>query len=274
MIIIPSSFALKIIEIRIWSDKREYLIREPILIHYEVKNSGDSPIILSFDEFGEYFKIKDEKNSSYANMFLVQYVLTDTLKPNEFYRGRANISDRYRIIDAGEYTIFMETPEGDVLPVTKSNIIKIKVKNPIGEEKKVLDMFLEAERLEWARDKDGKKDFTKRELGFQKYLELVDKYPKSVYAPLSLASARGVYRYSTNLEERKKIIPLCIRLLENYPNSLYFSSAFMSLVDVYEVLKDKVGAIESMNELIKKHPNTKILEEAEKRLQRIEEWKF
>jgi outer membrane protein assembly factor BamD (BamD/ComL family) len=46
------------------------------------------------------------------------------------------------------------------------------------------------------------------------------------------------------------------------------------LTGVYEVLKDKAGAVNEMNELIQKHPNSKISEEAERRLQHIEEWKF
>ncbi len=272
--IITPYLAARTIEIKIYSYKTEYLVREPILIHFEVKNKNGNPIILSFGLFGEYFKIKDEKGQSYANLFLGEYALTDTLKPNESYESRANISDRYRIVDAGVYTIVMETPAGDILPETKSNIIEIKVKNPTGDEKKALSMLLEADKLKFARDEEGKKDLAKRELGFQKYQDLVDKYPNSIYASLSLNSATGIYKFSTKLEERRKIIPVCRKLIENYPNSLYFNSAFMSLVDVYEILKDKEGAIKIMNELIEKHPDTKISEEAGKRLKRIEEWKF
>lgn len=48
----------------------------------------------------------------------------------------------------------------------------------------------------------------------------------------------------------------------------------MSLTDVYEILKDKSGALATMDELIEKYPNTKISEEAKKRLGQIEKWNF
>ncbi len=262
------------IEIRIWTDKEDYIVREPILVYYEVKNKGSNPIILSFGLFGEYFEIKDKKGRSYGNMYLGEYALTDTLRSNESYKSRTNLSDRYRVTSAGEYTIFMQTPEEGILPVTRSNVIRVKVKNPSGDEEKALDMLREADKLRWARDNEGKKDLAKRALAFQRYQELADKYPNSIYAPLSLNSAMGIYKFSPDFEKMRKIIPLCKRLIKNYPNSLYFSSAFMSLIDVYEVSKDRAGAIEAMNELIQKHPNSKISQEAEKRLKKIEEWKF
>jgi hypothetical protein len=80
--------------------------------------------------------------------------------------------------------------------------------------------------------------------------------------------------YSPNLEERRKILSVCRRLIEEYPNSNPFMSAFIELIDTYKILKDKEGAIKIMNELIKKHPDTKISEEAGKRLKQIEKWKF
>ena len=262
------------IEIRIWTNKEDYIVREPILVYYEVKNKGSNLIILSFGLFGEYFEIKDKKGRSYGNMYLGEYALTDTLRSKESYKSRTNVSDRYRVTNAGEYTIFMQTPEEGILPVVRSNVIKVKIQEPTGNEKKALDILVEADRLRWARDSEGKKDLIKKELGFQKYQELVDKYPNSIYAPLALNSALGIYKFSPDFDEMQKIIPLCKRLIENYPNSIYFSSAFMSLIDVYEVLKDRAGATEAMNELIQKHPNSKISQEAEKRLKKIEEWKF
>ena len=262
------------IEIRIWTNKKDYIVREPILVYYEVKNKDSNLIILSFGLFGEYFEIKDKKGRSYGNMYLGEYALTDTLRSNESYKSRTNLSDRYRVTNAGEYTIFMQTPEEGILPVARSNVIKVKIQEPTGNEKKALDMLVEADRLRWARDSEGKKDLIKKELGFQKYQELVDKYPNSIYAPLSLNSAIGIYKFSPDFEEMKKVIPLCKRLIENYLNSIYFSSAFMSLTDVYEVLKDKSGAVATMNELIERYPNTKISEEAKKRLGQIEKWNF
>jgi tetratricopeptide (TPR) repeat protein len=264
--------ATHLMQTKICTEKDVYLTREPIIVNYEVKNVANKTIRLNFLAMGMYFNIKDQDGKGYENKLNVSigFAYPDSLNPGESYEGSENITDRYAVINSGEYTCFLDSPS----PEAKSNILTIKVKSPTGYEKKALDMFLEAEKLKWARNDDSMKDLKKAELGFLKYQELVDRYPNSIYAALSLDRAMGVYKYSITLEERRKIIPVCKRLIENYPNSLYFSSAFMSLVDVYEVLKDKHGAIRTMNELIKKHPNTKISEWAEHWLKKIEEWKF
>jgi len=264
------------IEMQIWSDKPDYLAHEPIVVNYKVKNTGDKVTRLNLTEIGFCLNVKDQDGKNYPPRLSLSYgfAFPDSLKPNEEYEGGINISGAYGVVSEGEYTCFLQNPEdqqrNSLNPShAKSNTIIIKVKEPTGDEKKALDILLEADKLKYARDAEGKKDLTKKEPAFQKYLELVDKYPKSVYAALALVSVQGIYKFSNNLEETKKIIPVCKRLIEEYPNSIFFMSAFTSLVGVYEILKDKTGAIEAMNELIEKHPNTKISEEAERRLKQI-----
>jgi TolA-binding protein len=267
MFIISFALASRIIEIRIWSDKVEYLTREPIFVHYEVKNRGNSPIILSFGLFGEYFKITDEKGHSYANMLLGEYALTDTLQANKSYKSKEKISGRYRVVNAGEYTIVMETPQGGVSPETRSNTLKIEVKNPAGEEKKALDLYLDAQKLDWNKEKDPQK----WEQAFYKYLELVDKYPKSVYAPMCLYTA--LFKAHV-IKDKNIVLSVCKRLIENYSESYYVDEAFYNLVGNYKVLDDKAGALEYIRELIKKYPNTKISESAEYWLGKTEKEEF
>jgi outer membrane protein assembly factor BamD (BamD/ComL family) len=51
-------------------------------------------------------------------------------------------------------------------------------------------------------------------------------------------------------------------------------SAFNSLVEVYEIFNDKDGAVKTMKELMEGYPDTKISEEAKRRLKHIEKWEF
>jgi TolA-binding protein len=273
MILIESQFVVSAVQLKIeiWSDKDEYLTREPISVHYRVKNVGDEPAIMIFHALKGDFRIEDQQGKVYPNTASFSYgFISDTLKPNESVEGSEGIDARYAIVKAGEYTCYLQTPPWIKAPITKSNQIIIKVNDPEGEEKKALELYLEAEELSWCKDKDPQK----WELGFQKYQELVDKYPKSVYAPQSLYAAMMVYLYSQNLDERRKIFAVCKRLIEEYPNSGPFMISFTELVDTYKTLKDKQGAIKTMKELMEKHPNTKISEEAERRLEQIEKWKF
>jgi tetratricopeptide (TPR) repeat protein len=262
------------LEIKIWTDKNEYLIKEPIFVNYEVKNTTDSTVALNFRGLKEYFVIKDQDNRTFGNRLTSFYAVLNpnSLKPNASYSDREEISDRYGMTEPGEYSCYIQLPPATFSPSpeTKSNLIKIKVKAPEGKEKQALNLFLEAEKLKWTPDKDSEK----RALGFSKYLELVDKFSTSVYAPKALRSAWGVYIYSKDSEERRKIIPVCKKLIENYPDSYYFILAFTEIVDTYKILKDKEGAIKTIKELIEKHPNTKISERAEYWLKQIEKWEF
>lgn len=276
----PAFSGSQLTQVRISASKAAYLEQEPIILRYTVKNISDRTIKLTFLDLPYHFKINDQNGLTYPARFSIElgFVNTDSLIPGQEYKDSVGITDLYGVVSSGEYSCYFELPQGlkeYVSPGGKSNVIKIMVKEPEGDEKKALDMLLEADKLTFSRDEQrGGRDLKRAELGFLKYQELADKYPKSVYAPLALASARGVYRYSNNLEERKKMIPVSKRLIEEYPNSIYFMSAFTSLVEVYEVSKDKAGAVNALNELIQKHPNSKISQEARRRLGQVEAWKF
>jgi len=260
------------IKIKIWVDKSLYLVREPIFVNYSIRNVTDSLLLLSFHEIREYFVIRDQTDRFFGPSMRGMYGGGDSLLPQQTCSAWINITRSYEVREAGEYTCYIQMPSGGFFPYTgaKSNTIKIKVNNPKGEEKKALELFLEAEKLKWTPDKAPEK----RALAFSKYLELADRFPTSVYAPQALRSAWGVYIYSRDLEERKKIIPVCKKLIESYPDSYYFVLAFTQIVDTYKILKDKEGAVKTMQELIKKHPDTRISEEAERRLKKIEKWEF
>ena len=264
------------LQIRIWSDKDQFFVQEPISVHYEVKNISDSTVFLSFGMIHEDFVIRDEQGRGYGTRLKGSWVPLDSLRAGQSHQAALNVCEWYGVKNVGEYTCSIHTQPSAVLHFEwiKSNTIKFKVIEPKGEEKKALSLYLEAGKLRGARSRAGGPDLTKLELGFWKYQELVNKYPNSVYAPLALRSAWGTYRYSQNLEDRKKNIPVYKRLIESYPNSHYVASAFCGLVETYEKFKDKSGAIQAMKELIKKHPNTKISERAEYWLEKIEKWEF
>ncbi|MCJ7577627.1 MAG: tetratricopeptide repeat protein [candidate division Zixibacteria bacterium] len=265
-------------QVRIWVEKDQFFVYEPILVYYEIKNESDSILYLSsYNELTEHFVITDTQGKRYNSHLRGTSMGVDHLKPGETRHGSVDICGLYGIVSIGEYSCYLDIapPAQFYHPQyerTKSNTIKIKVIEPDGDEKKALNLYSEADKLSWARSKGGGPDPTKKELGFLKYQELVDKYPNSVYAPIALRSAIFVYVYSP--EFRKKVFPVCLRLIEDYPNSYYWASGFSHLVGTYEVLKDKDSAIKTMNELIEKHPNTKISERAAYWLKQIEKWEF
>ncbi|MGB8658201.1 MAG: hypothetical protein WCE90_10530 [Candidatus Zixiibacteriota bacterium] len=247
-------------EIKIHSDKTEYLTREPISVRYEVKNISDSAICFTFDNVREFFNIKDQMGRGYANIETGDYITCpDTIHPDEVFKGSECIDSRYRISQPGEYTCFID------FSGCKSNVVKIKVKEPVGDEKKALGLYLEAQKLHWCKDRDPKK----WEQAFYKYLELADKYPISVYAPISLYTA--LFKANV-IKDKTIVISVCKKLIENYPEFYYIDDTFYNLVGNYKALEYKASAMEYMKELIKKHPNTKISDRAEYWLTQIQKW--
>ena len=270
----PSSEAQEKLGIRIWIDKDEFLTHEPIVVRYTVTNIGDSMAYLNFQMIEEDFVIEDEDGNRYRSHIRGTYGGGQPFAPGETHRGNLDIGGRYGVIGVGEYTCHVYSYpffcwNAEFL---NSNRIEFKVVEPKGQEEGALHLFLEAEKLAWARSEAGGPDLAKKELAFLKYQELVDKFPKSVYAPKALRAAIGTYLHTR--EHRRRVIPVCLRLIEEYPNSYYWSSGFSHLIGTYEVEKDKAGAMKSMQELIDKHPNTKISERAEHWLEKIEKWEF
>ena len=272
----PSTRAGAELKIDIWIDKDDFLTHEPIVVHYTVANIGDSTAYLNFQRMEEDFVIEDKNGNRYRSHIRGTYGGGELFAPGETYTGNLDIGGRYGVTGVGEYTCHIHSyplfcSDAEFL---NSNTIEFKVIEPKGEEEKTLHLFLEAEKLKYARSEAGGPDLSKKEPAFLKYQELVDRYPRSVYAPKALDAAAGVYFYSQNLEQRRRIIPVCLRLIEEYPDSYYFHLSFTELLHTYEILKDKDGAVKAIQDLIKKHPNTRISEEAERRLKKVEKWEF
>jgi hypothetical protein len=139
------------LEITIWSNRQTYLSSQSIPIYYKIRNVGDKPIAMIFRSLKECFNIKDQQGRGYPNTELNSYAsYSDTLKPGDSLQGSEGIDARYNVVSAGEYTCYLESYQ----PPAKSNILTIKVEDPTGDEKKSLDLYLEAEKLHWCNDKD------------------------------------------------------------------------------------------------------------------------
>jgi tetratricopeptide (TPR) repeat protein len=276
LFVFASSEAGEKLKIEIWTDKAEFLTHEPIVVHYTVTNIGDSMAYLNFQMIEEDFVIEDENGNRYRSHIRGTYVGGQLFAPGETYTDNLDIGGCYGVNGVGDYTCYVHSypffySNAEFL---NSNTIEFKVIKPKGEEEKALHLFLEAEKLEWARSEAGGPDLSKEELAFLKYQELADKYPQSVYAPKALYAAVGVYFYSRDLKQRRLVIPVCLRLIQEYPESYLFQLAFTQLLHTYEMVKDKEDAVKTLKELIRKHPDTKISEEAQRRLRQVDDWGF
>jgi len=258
------------LQIRIWTDKDQFLVHELIIVYYELKNMSDSDLVLSLADLAEDFRIKDQRGSEYPRLIRGWCPLSDTLRADEIYQSMSEVSDPYGIEKVSAYTCYMQTLSYQARHGSwmKSNTITFEVAEPTGEEKKALSMFARAETLSFSEDPE------KRGLAFSQYLNLVEKHPSSVYAPISLYTASMIYQKSVDIMRIRENVWVYTKLIEDYPQSCYFHLAFARLAEAFENLEDKTGATRLMEKLIEKHPDTKISERAEYWLEKIKDWKF
>ncbi len=251
----------------------EYLPREPILVYYAIENVGDQDVDVNRYSVEGCFRIEDEQGTQYpVGILCVTLAFApDPLKPNDKLEGCRGLDG---FIEPGKYIVYLRCPNWTDEMMTKSNKLDLTVREPLGKEKEALKMFIEAGTVETTKQENQGRCPKRGQAEFLKYQALVDRYPNSVYAPLALRAAISIYFFSKNLEDRRRIIPLCLKLIEDYADFHDFLGIFSDLVGTYEILKDKEGAITTMQELIEKHPNTKISERSEYWLKKIEKWEF
>jgi hypothetical protein len=264
------------LKVRVWTDKDQFLLHEPIPVHYEVTNTSDSITFSpNFYETEEHFNITDEKGRGYHSHIRGLSMAGNPFPPGQVHRSTLDVHALHDVEDVGDYTCYIPVWTRHACLNSeriKSNTIKFKVVAPTGEDEKALNLLLEAEKLAGMDSALGYPHPGKEELALKKYEEVANTYPNSVYAPMALLAAVEVH--ARWYEHRRQVIPVCRWLVERYPDYYYWAKGFSRLVEAYELLRDKEGALKTMQELAEKHPGTKIAQKAKESLEKIDQWEF
>ena len=246
------------------------MVKEPVILHGSLKNNRDTTIYFWADHLTS-LTIRDKTGKLYPKKIFTRGWTpgpTHSLRPGEIYRFDGDILFTYTMYEGlpvGTYFCFMSLPwylGGNMT----SDTVQFIVKESMGFEKEAQKLFIEAQKLSWSTGKSDQ--------AFAAYQQLIKKYPTSVYVPGALYQAALCYKYSDSREKKEKSIKIYKNLVENYPDFISLNRYFGSICIIYENMKDKAGAIKTMEELIKKHPNTKISGRAEYWLEKIEKWEF
>jgi len=258
------------VEVEIWFGKQEYLVKEIVMLHGSLKNNRDTTIYFWADDLYS-LTIKDKTGEVYPKkMFTKGWSPgpTHSLKPGEirqFYEDVLFTHTIYEGLPVGTYFCFMTLHQYLGGKIT-SDTVQFVVKEPTGFEKDAQRLFIEAQKLSWSTGKSDQ--------AFVAYQQLVKKYPNSVYVPGAVYGAAVCYLYSDSSEKKKKSVAMYVNLIEDFPGFLSVGRYFLPIYSIYLSMKDKAGAIKTMKDLIERHPKTKISEEAEYWLEKIEKWEF
>jgi len=190
--------------------------------------------------------------------------LFDLVDLNTYYGTTGGLYIGWRFIPTGHYRVYIKLPSYRII----SDTIEITVSEPEGEELKALNLLTKGMKLSETVGDERKAAIAK---AYKKFEELVEKYPHSLYAPKALDRAARCYIYVSGEEE--KALQKYRELLEKYPESPYYKSALTGVYVIYWNNHDKSGLRREMNQLIKKHPNSKISEGAKKSIEgSIKHW--
>ncbi|MGB2768696.1 MAG: hypothetical protein WBC88_03095, partial [Candidatus Zixiibacteriota bacterium] len=142
------------LQMRIWTEKSNFLTHEPIVVHFRVTNIGDREYCINLSEMSEDFVIEDHQGRGYVSHLKGMDMGGDLLGPGETRRNAVEVSGLYGVVNKGEYACYCRTigcPAVLNSQRVTSDTIQFKVVEPKGEEKEALHLFLEAEKLVWAR---------------------------------------------------------------------------------------------------------------------------
>lgn len=159
---------------------------------------------------------------------------------------------------AGHYTVY------DARGKYKSNILEFDVIDPEGAELKAMRLLKQGYNLR--NEKKG-------EEAAKKFREIVERYPQSDYAPTAIYSE--ISTYQIYLEDADKAQERRYELIEKYPAS---GSARAQVAGVawYHInekgIRGKADACEALLDLIRKYPDSRIVDRAKNEIQSIERW--
>ncbi len=258
------------LDIKISPLKSTYLLLEPALVHYQVKNSGPNSVRFWQSEISNGFIVMDSKNKRYHSNFTGSYLgPPPTFQPGEsventvdinFYGKKVSNFSLSEALPIGKYRVYLELKCGTD-KVGKSNTIEIEIIEPSRSEKIVMSLMLEADSLRLLKQKEA---------SYRKMLEVCRNFPQSVYNEYAYFRAGIMYP----LDDKRELVELSREFIDKYPNSRYMYSPLLIFLDYYQSKKDKLGYTQELNSLIQKYPGTRISKLAEESLKVIAKLKF
>lgn len=254
-------------KINISSQKTQYYIYERILIDFEIINGETTgPRIDNKEEQGWVVKFD-------GKIILRQFFFSDCLeyksmKPGELIRGKIDITSVYDLPDSlisgssnlpcwpiGNYTIQRIWKESGFQPI-ESNIISIKVIDPPEKEKGALHIFQIANSYEKKKD-----DLN----AIQRYWELVENYPSSIYSELALKRIIILNYFNDDKKCQDVLLSAGKKFLELHPESNDTELVIRSINRYFRKFKNDEKKKEVYEDLI----NTTKSEKLKKRLEEI-----
>lgn len=253
------------IHLVIASDRKEYLLGEPVFIHVGLANFSDRSIEYNgcFEpESGCFnYNFADSSGKSYRYEWFfadVRLLSIQVLKAGEIIEWRQILLYHipgFVFPKLGNYTITATYKYNNKEALLTSNSISIKIVNPTESQKNVQKLFykdnIALAVVGMSNDKNA----------LQVLATIVEKYPKSRFVPYALYTMARPYLHTDRSvsnwkEERRKGIKLLQKLMDSFPDSsIYPHTAFLAVMTCYET-GDYDDAEKEYRDFLRKYPKS------------------
>jgi len=241
--------------------KREYLLRESIIVKMRVTNIGKEEGWLYFVTTGG-LKIKDSKGQEYT-CHVSSSLAPGIINLGQTLEEQTNLllwfgipENKFKVrhyLPPERYTILYK-PRKDV----SSETYEFSVLEPKGDEIQAMNLLKDSYQL----FVEKKYDET-----IEKLEELISKYPNSVYRPWALFETATTYKLA--IEDLDKTLEIYRKVIDNHPNSREAVEVLSYLVYYYETGGDTTELSQYLNQVKVKYSNTAVSEAAEKELRKV-----
>ena len=177
----PLEEYLSRVSVKITAEKTEFIPFESIVIHYDLTSKAGFILRIPFHGvMDEEFLIVNDSGQKMGPTIHTNCIVWDSILPYGSLSGSTDISKKYDLTIPGTYACQL-TPRG-----WESNEIEIEVVEPTGDMRKVWLLFREGQALD---NGCGSPQGEKCKKAYSLYLQIVDDYSQTYYAPRALREA-------------------------------------------------------------------------------------
>lgn len=246
--------------------KNQYLLREPVWVKMNVTNIGEEEGWFYFCTRG-CLEIEDSKGKVYQSQ-VASSLSPVTIQPDKTLEYEFNLlgcfgvpESKFRLryyLPIEKYSIIFKLTEN-----VRSEAYQFQILKPKDNELSAMSLLKQSYDLLIKKESN---------LRIETLDKIIENHPNSVYAPKAYYERSLVYGITLrDFDERLNTLS---KLVEDYPNSREAVNSLPYIVETYIGKNDKTGALEYLNNLTKKNPNTDIANEAQKQLKKINELEF
>jgi hypothetical protein len=223
-------------EIKINAKKDIYCVLEDIYIHVKIINNDEEGPSIS-GMINQKLIVKNSKDYRYKPMISSTYLYTPPMGKGieEYYVDVLAYYGKigpdpiglYRYLPSDTYAIYCIWENNGYEPLI-SNIINIEIKEPVGDNLKAFNIYVEAEKF------FKMKEYNKSE---KKFEEIYKNYPQGIYTVKALNRQLFIYKFAQR--DPQKYFQTSKLIIEKYPDSYHAKYALNDVVQGYQIyIKD------------------------------------